>query len=489
MLSLSTIFARKKNLSKDQPSRWVGANLLVSFIILFGSLVFWFLPAPDGLSTDAWHLFIIFLATISAIILKPLPMGAVSVLGLSACLFTQTLTIDQSLTSFNSPTVWLVLCAFFIARGFVKTGLGARIAYFFMTLLGRSSLGLSYGMVLTDFILSPVIPSNTARGGGITYPIVQSLANEYGSSPKTNSSHKIGAFLVQVAFQANLVTSAMFLTAFAGNPLAVKIAADVGIVLDWGTWAISAIVPGIIHLALLPLAVYLFCPPTLKKTPEAPGLAREKLKEMGPLSTHEILMLFVFALLLVLWIFGSTFGIAAAGAALIGLALLLFTGVLSWEDVLHEKAAWDTFLWLSILLTLATQLGDFGIIKWFGVGIQEVVQTLSMPLAVGALCLLYFYCHYFFASGTAHITSLFAVFLIALVSTGFSPLVSVLVLSYFSSLSSGLTHYGTGAAPVFFGGNFLTVRQWWSVGLKMSVVTILVWGFAGGVWWKILGYW
>ncbi len=489
MLSLATVFRRKKKSSQDRKSGWSGASLLTSFCIVFVSVVCWLLPSPEGLSTEAWHLFIIFLATLTAIILKPLPMGAVATIGLSACLFTKTLNIEQSLVSFSSSIVWLVLCAFFIARGFVKTGLGSRIAYFFMTRLGKSSLGLSYGLVLTDFMLSPVIPSNTARGGGITFPIVQSLANEYGSSPKTNSSHKIGAFLVQVAFQANLVTSAMFLTAFAGNPLAVKIAADIGIALDWGTWAISAIVPGVVHLALLPLAVYLFCPPTLKKTPEAPQLAREKLKEMGRLSAHEILMLFVFGLLLVLWIFGSNFGISAAGAALIGLSLLLFTGVLSWEDVLHEKAAWDTFLWLAILLTLATQLGDFGIISWFGGGIQGVVQTLSMPFAVGMLCVLYFYCHYFFASGTAHITSLFAVFLVALVSTGFSPLISVLVLSFFSSLSSGLTHYGTGAAPVFFGANFLSVKEWWTIGLKMSVLTLLVWGIVGGVWWKVLGYW
>lgn len=487
MLKLSQIFARKKMPQDSQ--NWTGAALTPSFIILLIAFVFWFTSPPTGLEVGSWHLLIIFLGTIVGIILKPLPMGAIATLGLSLCVITNLIPLQQSLSSFSSPIVWLVLSAFFIARGFVKTGLGSRIAYYFMTFLGKSSLGLSYGLVLTDFILSPVIPSNTARGGGIIFPIVKSLSNEYGSSPDTHSQRKIGAFLTQVAFQANLVTSAMFLTAFAGNPLAAKLAKEVGVIMDWGTWALAGIVPGIIHLALLPLFLFFIYPPTLKKTPEAPELARQKLKEMGRLSFHEITMLLIFALLLVLWIFGGNFGVEPTTAALVGLSLLLFTGVLSWDDILQEKAAWDTFFWLAILLGLAGALSDYGIIKWFGSGVESCIGLLSPPVAFGALSLLYFYCHYFFASGTAHITSLYVMFLIALVGAGIPASLATVVLAVFASLSSGLTHYGTGAAPVFFGGNYIPVRTWWSLGFKCSILTLLIWGLVGGIWWKFLGYW
>ncbi len=487
MLKLSQIFSRKKN--PQDSSNWTGATLTPSLIVLIAAFSLWFMPPPTGLEIGAWHLLIIFLGTIISIILKPLPMGAIAVIGLSLCVITGLLPLQQSLSSFSSPIVWLVLAAFFIARGFVKTGLGSRIAYYFMTFLGKSSLGLSYGLVLTDFLLSPVIPSNTARGGGIIFPIVQSLAGEYGSSPHTNSQRKIGAFLTQVAFQANLITSAIFLTAFAGNPLAAKLAKEVGIVMDWGTWALAGIVPGIIHLALLPLFLFFIYPPTLKKTPEAPALARQKLKEMGGLSFHEVTMLVIFALLLVLWIFGGNFGVEPTTAALIGLSLLLFTGVLSWDDILQEKAAWDTFFWLAILLGLAGALSDYGIIKWFGSGVQGVVGHMSTPIAFGVLSLLYFYCHYFFASGTAHITSLYVMFLIAMVGAGVPAALATFVLAVFASLSSGLTHYGTGSAPVFFGGNYIPVRTWWNLGFKCSLLTLFVWGAVGGLWWKFLGFW
>lgn len=487
MLKLTEIF-RKQSPSKVTSS-WTGATILPSLCVLVIASSLWFIPPPAGLELNSWHLLIIFLTTIVSIILKPLPMGAIAVLGMSTCVITNLLPLQQSLSSFSSPIVWLVLCAFFIARGFVKTGLGSRIAYYFMTFLGKSSLGLSYGLVLTDFLLSPVIPSNTARGGGIIFPIVQSLSNEYGSSPQLNSQRKIGAFLTQVAFQANLVTSAMFLTAFAGNPLAAKLAKEVGVVMDWGTWALGGIVPGLVHLALLPLFAFFIYPPTLKSTPEAPQLAHQKLKEMGRLSFHEITMMLIFVLLLVLWIFGSNFGVEATTAALIGLSLLLFTGVLSWDDILQEKAAWDTFFWLAILLGLAGALSDFGIIKWFGDSVQNFVGVLSKPVAFGILAVLYFYGHYFFASGTAHITSLYAMFLVAMVSVGVSAPLAAFVLAAFASLSSGLTHYGTGSAPVFFGGNYMPVRTWWSLGFKFSLLTLFVWGVIGGGWWKFLGYW
>ena len=474
---------------KKSAAAWHGASLIPTLFLFFIGCLLWFLPPPPGLEPKAWHLLIVFLCTIAGIILKVLPMGAVALIGLSLATITQTLPLKETLNSFSSPIVWLVLSAFFISRGFVKTGLGSRIAYYFMSVLGKSSLGLSYGLVLTDFLLSPVIPSNTARAGGILFPIVQSLAQEYGSCPTTHSQRKIGAFLIQVSFQANLITSAIFLTAFAANPLVAKLAKDVGVTLDWGTWAIAAIVPGLVHLLLLPLVLYFIYPPTLKETPDAPSLALKKLKELGTFSSHEIIMLSIFALLLILWIFGGEYGIEASTAALVGLSLLLLTGVLTWNDVLHEKAAWDTFFWLAALIGLASALTDLGIIKWFGDIIQSVIGGQSSSIALIVLSLIYFYCHYFFASGTAHITSLYAVFLVTMTAAGVAPMIAAFVLGVFASLSSGLTHYGTGPAPVFFGANYIPIRTWWSLGAKTSILTILVWGIVGGLWWKFLGYW
>ena len=129
------------------------------------------------------------------------------------------------------------------------------IAYYLISKFGKSKIGLSYSLVLTEFILSPVIPSTSARGGGIMYPLVQSLANEYDKIKGRPCS--TSAFLVSTSFHANVICCAFFLTAMAGNPIMVELARQQNIIITWADWALGTIVPGTINLLLLPF-YYLF---------------------------------------------------------------------------------------------------------------------------------------------------------------------------------------------------------------------------------------
>src|ERR1035437_8734577 len=149
------------------------------------------------------HLFAIFVTTIVGIILKPLPMGAVAMIGIGVTAVSRTLSIADSMSGFSDVVIWLIVLAFFISRGFVKTGLGARIAYNFMALLGRRTIGLSYALAATDLVLSPAIPSNTARAGGIIMPVMTSLARAYGSNPSDGTARKIGSFLTLTSYQVD----------------------------------------------------------------------------------------------------------------------------------------------------------------------------------------------------------------------------------------------------------------------------------------------
>jgi DASS family divalent anion:Na+ symporter len=227
---------------------WQGANIKsLAFVILLGSLL-WFSPVPEGLTTQTWHLFAIFFATIVALIAKPLPMGAVAVLSIATATLTGTLTLQQSLSKFSSNIVWLIVTAFLLARGFIKTGLGSRIAYYFISVLGKKTIGLAYGLTTTEFLLAPFMPSNTARGAGIIYPIISSLNKEFDSNPEQGTERKIGSYLIKLLYQVNVVTSAMFLTATAPNPLICGLAQKHDIIITWGDWALAALVPGLCNL-------------------------------------------------------------------------------------------------------------------------------------------------------------------------------------------------------------------------------------------------
>ncbi|HEY5470771.1 MAG TPA: anion permease [Bacteroidales bacterium] len=477
-----------QNSESDQKKK-PGMLLFKWVITIAVGLTIWFIPVPEGVSIVAWHLFAIFVATVVGIIASPIPLGAIALLAIILIVLTRTLNISEALSGFSNDVIWLIVTAFFISRGFIKTGLGARVAYFFISLLGKNSLGLAYGFIATDLVLSPAIPSNTARGGGIIYPIIHSTAKTYNSDPGNNSSRKIGAFLIFASFHGLNITSAMFLTAMAANPLAVELASGLGVQITWGIWALAALVPGLLSLILIPLFIYFIYPPEIKYTPNAAIMAKENLNKMGKMTIHEWILSFTFLLLLFLWIFGPIVKIQTTAAALTGLGLLLVTKVLTWDDILKESGAWTTLIWYASLVMMATYLSKLGLVPWFAENVKNMVSGSNWVSAFIILSLIYFYSHYFLASNTAHVSSMYVPFLTVSIIVGTPPVLAALVLGFFSSLFSSMTHYGTGAAPVFFGSDYIDMKTWWKFGFYISIITIVIWLGVGGIWWKIIGLW
>ena len=190
-------------------------------------------------------------------------------------------------------------------------------------------------------MLAPATPSNTARAGGIIYPIVRGLTSTFGSEPGA-TARKIGSYLMMMEYQAVIVTSATFMTAQAAKPAARRAGQK-----DrqhhhlLGTWALAGIVPGLLCLIIVPLLLYKIYPPEIKDTPQAAELARAELQKMGPMKRSEKILLAVFFLILALWVTSELEQLDATVVALIGVGIMILTGVINWEDVLAEKGAWD----------------------------------------------------------------------------------------------------------------------------------------------------
>lgn len=452
----------------------------------------WSLNVPKGVPVDAWHLMIIFLCTIIGVILHPLPIGAVTLLGVLACVLTKTLTLADCLGGFGDQIVWLIVFAFFISDGIIKTGLGNRIAYNLISMFGKNTLGLAYSLVFTDLVLSPAIPSVTARGGGILYPIAKALSNVFSdkdeSSPKNN---KNGGFFMSICLQSNVITSAMFLTAMAANPVAVKLAGLMDIEITWFGWAVAAFVPGMVCLILMPLLIYYHAyPPAIKHSDIAPELARKKLAEMGSISRGEIIMLGIFLTLIFLWIRGQAlFGINATTTALIGYMLVILFRLVKFEDTINNKAAWHTFIWFANLVMMSSFLAKMGVMGWLNNNIKIAFDGMLPLYTIIAISLIYFYIHYIFASATAHMTIFFTSFTMMLIGLGVPPYIAALAMTFLSILSSGLTHFGIASSPIFFGAGYVKIERWFYVGFVTAILYLLIWTFVGGAWWKVIGLW
>lgn len=485
------------------PFRLVPA--LIATAVLFILLA---IPCPEGLTPKAWALVAIFLTTIVAIILKVMPIGVMAMMAIVIVSVSQVTStsskgaIGDALGSFSSPLIWLIVVAIMISRGLKKTGLGNRIGLMFISLLGKRSVGIGYGLAICDLVLAPFTPSNTARGGGIVHPIMKSIANAFDSDPAKGTQGKIGTYLALVNIHANTISSGMFITATAPNPLVVDFVAKAtnqSFHLSWTTWALCMLLPGLACMALMPLLVSWLSPPELKVTPDAVTYARKELKTMGGLSGSEKVMLGTFFLLLVLWanipamIFGPAFTLDPTVVAFVGLFALIITGTINWDDVLSEKSAWDTLIWFGALVMMAEQLNKTGVISWFSENMKNAIahSGMSWQAAAAVLVLLFVYSHYMFASTTAHISAMLLAFL--MVGTQLIPseyvIPFMLMMTAGSTIMMTLTHYATGTSPVIFGSGYVTLGNWWKVGFIMSVIELIIYATVGMVWWKVLGFW
>lgn len=459
------------------------------FVPLLVGICIWFIPVPDAMNPKAWSLFAIFTATILALICRPMPLGAVCLTTMVIAVLVQDMDLTQALSGFGNPIIWLILLVFFIARAFIKTHLGMRIAYFFVRLMGKHTLGLGYGIVATELLIAPVIPSNGARAGGIMFPILKSIAESLDSRVGDGTERRVGSYLTQVCFQGNLITSAMFLTAMAANPMAQSMAKDVGIHITWTNWFVAALVPGILSIILIPLLLYFVYPPEDRHHPNAVQMAHNKLAEMGPMTHKEWIMVGVFIFMLFFWIFGAHWKIEPTTTALVGVCMLLLTGVLNWDDVLNEKEGWHIFVWFGILVTMAKFLQVLGFVDWFSHSVGGLIKGYDWEIVFLMIVLIYFYSHYLFASNTAHVGAMYAAFLAVALAAGTPPLLAALVLGFCSNLFSSMTHYGSTANVVLYGSGYVPLGTWWALGLLVSIANLIIWIGAGSLWWKVLGLW
>lgn len=459
-------------------------------LTILSGLIILLIPVPAGVKPLAWKILAVFVGTIVGFIVQPIPMGAMAILSLVVTSFARLASTGELLSGFANSTVWLIVAAFILSRGFAITGLGRRISYMLIKSFGNKTLKLGYAIMASEYIFCLATPSSAARGGAIIYPIVRNLASAFGSEPGEESQEKIGAYLMQVGFQSNCMSGALFLTAMIANPMMALFANQAfGITISWMDWAIAAIVPGTLAMLLIPLAVFWLVPPQIKETPAAQTLAKNELDKMGPMKHSERIMAGVFVACVFLWLTGTYTKLDATMIALAGGAALLAFGAITWKDVLSEHGAWDTMIWIGALVSLATLLSKHGLISWFSKIVAASLVGIPWMYTLFAILLLYLYTHYMFASLTAHTTALYPAFIAVAGAAGAPPMLVAISMGVFSNFCAGLTHYGNGVAPIYFGAGYMSQARWWKTGLFMSWVYIFCWMGVGMAWWKIIGLW
>jgi L-tartrate/succinate antiporter len=459
------------------------------------------MPAPEGLAPHAWYFFAIFAGVIVGLMVEPLPGGAIGLIGVTLVtvlapwvLFSpaemakegfkpETASLTWALSGFANSTVWLIFGAFMFALGYEKTGLGRRIALLLVKAMGKRTLTLGYAVTIADVLLAPFTPSNTARSGGTIYPVIRNLPALYDSKPNDPSARRMGSYLMWVAIAATCVTSSMFLTALAPNLLALELVKKTANVeISWAQWFLAFAPVGVGLLILIPLLTYWIYPPGVKSGDEVPRWAAAELQKMGGVTRRELTLAALVLLALALWIFGASF-INATTVALVVICLMLVTGVMSWDDVIANKAAWNTLAWFATLVALAGGLSKVGFVKWFADGVASSMVGYTPFTAMIVLVLVFYFTHYLFASVTAHVTALLPVMLaVGTTIPGLDMAQFALLLCLTLGIMGMLTPYATGPSPVYYGSGYLPAKDYWVLGGIFGLIFIAAFLLVGMPW-------
>jgi len=456
--------------------------------VLVPTLLIAFVPIV-GLNPAQQKLLAVFLGVIVALVVQPVPMGVTLLVAMTALVLFRILPPTKVLSGFSKEVVWLIFSAFLFARAVTATGFGRRLAFIFVRAFGHNALTLGYSLSAADLMMAPFVPSDTARGGGVIYPVARSLAEVFDSRPGP-TARRIGAFLMLVSFHATYTASAAFLTGMAANPLIAEFAWNIGHVrLTWLKWALASSVPALLSLSIVPLIIFKLYPPEIFDTEPARDMARTELHAMGAMRRDEWFLVAIFLAVMTGWVTSPWHGIPNAFVALAGVSALLLCRVLSWDDLLDQRRAWDALIWFAPLLMMADALNEAGIIKVFSGAVFSHMGGWPWWLALAALVAGYLYIHYGFASMTAHVTALYPGFLAAALAAGAPPMLAAFQFAFFSNLNASLTHYGTGSAPIYFGDGYVPQGIWWKLGFLISLVNLVFWLGIGSIWCKMVGIW
>ncbi len=441
----------------------------------------WFWPVPEGLTAPAWHLFALFVGAIVAVVVNALPILTASILALATAVLTGTLAPAKAYSGFANGTILLIVVAFLVARAVVQSGLGARIGHAVVSVFGRSTLGLVYSIFLVDAVIAPAFPSNTARSG-VLFPLTASLAEAAGARPGDPSRRRLGALLMFSGIASLSLSSALWLTAMAANPLGAEIAKPFGVHITFGSWLLASSVPTLAAMALVPLLLYTLMGPEVKATPEAPAAAREALKALGPFTWHEKIVTATFLGMVALWALAATLTLDSTAVAFLGLGVLLATGVLTSADIAREGDVLATFIWFAVLFTLSGQLNELGFMSYLGERMAGALEGLSWLWAGLLLLLIYVLLHYLFVSQTAHLLALFGVFLDVGVKLGVPAAPLSFLLLFATNFFSGITPQGSSANLLFAGSGYLSQGELYRYGALLTAVNLLIYVAVGGPW-------
>src|SRR3954468_2613029 len=308
----------------------LGRNVILAGQVLcvLVPLAIWF--APLDLEPQTKHAFAIVGFMVVAWITQAMDYTLAGFIGCWLFWALEIVRFPVAFSGFANDTAWFLFGALLIGAIATRSGVARRLAFLVMLRVGVTYPRILLGLILTDFLLTFIVPSGIARVV-IMAAIAIGLAEAFGAARGSNVAR--GMFLI-LTYTANIFDK--MIIAGAGSITARGLIEKVGgVEVLWSQWFVAFLPCSIITLvAAWRLTLWLYPPETVGLDGGYEYL-REELRKMGPLSPQERNAALLMAAAVLLWLTDFVHHISPSVIGIgVGLfALLPHVGILDIEDM------------------------------------------------------------------------------------------------------------------------------------------------------------
>ncbi len=467
---------RKANNGK---TRWIG---LFAGAVLF--VVMLLLPAPASLGTAGWH-------TAATVVLmavwwmtEAMPIPATALLPIVLLPVLGVDDVRENASHYAHPMIFLFMGGFMIALAMQRWNLHKRIALNIIRAIGTRPSSIVAGFMASAALLSLWV-SNTASTL-VILPVAMSVIAlvPIAAGPEgKRKDHFSIALLLGLAYAANIGGLGTLIGTPTNALLVGFVQEEYGVEISFLQWMLIGIpfVLVSVPIAFLVLTKLVF-PIRLKELPGGRKLIDDGIRELGSITTPELVVAVVFGLTATLWIFRPLLvsiipGISDTGIALFG-ALLLFIipvdirrgiFVLNWEWA--RKLPWGVLILFGGGLSLASAISRTGLASWIGSYLEALSTWPVVALIMISVGLIIFMTELASNSATA------AAFLpilatVAVTVMGKNPLI-LLVPATLAASCAFMLPVATPPNAIVYGSNRITIQQMAKGGLVLNLVFIV----------------
>jgi len=451
--------------------------VVITGIILF--LLILISPAPSGLAPQGKNALAVFILCVTLWMTNVIPFAITGLIAIVSIPLLRIAPSKVSFAYFGNSAVFFVLGAFILATAMMKTGLSKRIAVIFLKKFDRNVTTLSFGIMLTAFLMAFWMPEHAVAA--LLFPIVLEITHSLQLKPMQSM---LGKNLFFALARGTVIGGVCTLLGGARNPLAIEMLHEnYQLSISFLDWMIAIVPLGVI-LMILGFLVnrFLFVPENISLEQARVSL-EASIQKMGPISNVEKKVGLIAVLTIFSWIFLNKY-LELPIIALLSAISLFVIRTIKWKDI-ENYINWGIILMYGGAVSLGATLSETGTMDWLTQQLFHYFSFTPMTMIIFMIILAIALTEVI--SNVAAVVTLLPMSFALANTLHVNPVLMVFVIAVPSGLAFCLP-IGTPPNAIAFSSGYFEISDSIKSGLIMNALTIILILCCIKFYWSYIGF-